>query len=98
MKSCNKTLGEFGTFDEVIVGRNWFNTGIERYVTQPGAMEVVPQVVVTLQEKRIDTTPLQYGESRELIRLVGSAALKQWGRSGCRMPDSTTSMMPSPKE
>lgn len=79
-------LAEFGPFDEVVVGRNWFNTGVERYITEFGAQAAVPLVAVFLQERQLDTTPWVYGESRELIRVVGRGPLGGWSAGGFAIP------------
>ncbi len=75
-----RILEEFGTFDEVIVGRNWFNTGVERYITEAGALAAFPQIVVLLQERWLDREPWVYGQAEELIRVVGSGELAEWSR------------------
>ena len=85
-----KILEEFGPFDEVIVGRNWFNTGVERYITDFGAQAAVPQVAILLQERQVDTTPWTYGESRELIRLVGRGPMDAWSARGFAVSSATS--------
>lgn len=83
-------LEEFGPFDEVIVGRNWFNTGVERYITDFGAQAAVPQVAVLLQERQVDTTPWTYGESREVIRVVGRGPMDAWSARGFAISSATS--------
>ena len=73
-------LAAFGTFDEVSVGRNWFNTGIQRYITEAGALAAIPQVVVFAQEADLETDPWTYGTPRELVRVIGAGGMEAWSR------------------
>lgn len=75
-------LGEIGPFDEVIVGRNWLNHGVERYISSFGARPAVPQVVVVDQWIRMDSLPFEYGPIRVVSRVTGNAELIQWSRGG----------------
>ena len=50
-------IREFGPFDELVLGRNWFNSGVKSYVTDMDGRAGVPQIVVTLQEISIDQLP-----------------------------------------
>lgn len=75
-------LAAFGPFDEMIVGRNWFNTGVQKYIDERRAFASVPQVVITLQHIRVDTIPLVYGEVQELGRFIGPEEMEEWARRG----------------
>lgn len=48
--SALRILEPLGPFDELIVGRNWLNTGVERYVTELHGTAAVPQVLVMLRQ------------------------------------------------
>lgn len=85
VQSGLQILSEFGAFDEVIVGRNWFNTGVQKYITTMMARPVVPQVVITVQDIDINVRPSKYGEVREVARFVGSNSLQDWIRTGFRV-------------
>lgn len=78
-----KKLQTMGPFDEIIVGRNWLNTGIESFVTDLGGVPGVPQLFLGVREISTDTIPFEYGAFRELLRLVGRSALMQWVEAGC---------------
>lgn len=82
VQSGLQILSEFGAFDEVIVGRNWFNTGVQKYITTMMARPVVPQVIITVQDIDINVRPPKYGEVREVARFVGSNSLQDWVRTG----------------
>jgi hypothetical protein len=81
-KEALEILAAFGWFDEMIVGRNWFNTGIQKYVDERGVLAAVPQVVVTAQHVRVDTIPFAYGEMEELIRIIGHNEMAKWSARG----------------
>ena len=84
-----RILGAFGMFDELIVGRNWFNTGVERYITTPGALAAFPQVLVLLQERWLEEGRWVSGDIVELIRLVGSTELGGWSNRQFTLPVTT---------
>lgn len=75
-------LRAFGPFDEVVVGRNWLNTGVKAYLTDFGAKPAVPQVVVLLHEIRLDDLSTMYRDRRELIRAIGPEGMAEWERGG----------------
>lgn len=78
-------LREFGPFDELIVGRNWLNTGVELYVTRQSAPNEVPQVLVVSRSINVDALPIAYGPLKEVVRLSGGDAILMWARTGFRI-------------
>lgn len=78
-------LERMGPFDELIVGRNWLNSGVELYVTALGGRAAVPQLVVVARQIAIDERGVHYGETHELQRVVGGAELENWSRRGFAM-------------
>lgn len=78
-------LEPFGPFDEVTVGRNWFNTGIKRFVNDLAGEAVVPQIAVVLEEVAIDTIPFRYGAPVEIVRVVGRQAMETWAGAGFKV-------------
>ena len=77
-------LAEFGTFDEVTVGRAWMNTGVQEYINTPRAPAKVPQLIIAVQAINMDTTPYVYGERHVLMRLIGSNEIEAW--AGAKFP------------
>ena len=75
-------LSTFGHFDEVIVGRNWFNSGIMLFVDALGGPQAVPQIVVVRQEKVIRKGSWRYGPMEELARAVGQGGMLAWAAGG----------------
>ena len=76
-------LSSFGHFDEVIVGRNWFNSGIMMFVNDLEGPAVVPQLVVVRQEKTIVRGgPWVYGPIEELARTAGLSEMSNWAARG----------------
>ncbi len=81
-----KILEEFGRFDEVIVGRNWFNSGVVRFIDEMNGPPVVPQLLVVRQEKRIDQDRWTSGPVAELVRVVGKTEIRSWAARGFPVP------------
>ena len=71
-------LEAFGPFDEIVVGRNWFNSGVKRFITDLEGHPAVPQIVVLVEEIRVDTLPWQYGPPRVITRILGKQEAQQW--------------------
>jgi hypothetical protein len=79
-------LAEIGSFDEVLVGRNWMNHGVQKYVVDMNAKNIVPQVLVLVQSINADSLPLIYGPLVEVLRLVGHGELLDWSKHGFKIP------------
>ncbi len=75
-------LEQFGHFDEVDVGRTWFNTGVRMFAVEMGATTNLPQVVVILEEVDVGSHGWTSLGSRELARFVGPKELASWEDSG----------------
>ncbi len=71
-------LRQFGPFEEIIVGRNWFNTGLRRYALDLGGPLAFPQVIVTLEEIQVRDRGWESKGVTEVARLVGKEQLKEW--------------------
>lgn len=79
-------LSALGPFDEMTVGRNWFNTGIEAYITRLNGAAAVPQVIVLQRNVLLDSLGVHYGSWSELYRGVGAADVESWARAGAILP------------
>ena len=88
-------LRAFGHFDEVIVGRNWFNSGIVMFVEGLEGPAVVPQIVVVRQKKTIIEGRWTYGPMEELARAPGLAEMSKWAMSGFPIERTGVSTSPS---
>jgi hypothetical protein len=71
-------LERFGPFDEVVVGRNWFNLGIDKYISDLHALPGVPQLVITTQYVNADTLPFIKGHLEVPLRLLGHESIANW--------------------
>lgn len=74
-------LEQVDPVDEKIVGRGWLNSGLRIYVSEQGASQSVPQIVVLRNTVRASPPPLSVLHSRELLRLVGRDQILQWVRA-----------------
>lgn len=73
------SLSDLGSFDEVIVGGNWFNTGVLQYVWQhPTRASAIPQIVLISRTIHRAGGVIRIGEEQELLRLVGSREILDW--------------------
>lgn len=80
-------LKEFGDFDELTVGRNWFNLAVERLVwADTAAPASIPQVLVYEQTITPAKTRVGFSRSRVVKRVVGGPQIVEWVRAGARIP------------
>ena len=80
-------LRRLSKWNEVIVGRNWFNLGIAHYVwadtlTNP----FVPEVILLERDTDMGTTRARIGNERVLARIVGADSILSWVRRGTPLP------------
>ena len=75
-------LTEFGPFDEIAVGKNWLNMGIQRYVMSelPGEAGL-PQLVVTERDVDVGTGAITARHETVIDRRVGANAILLWAAS-----------------
>lgn len=90
-------LRAFGPLDELDVGRNWFNGGVERYITDMDGTPVVPQVVVLARAISRDSMPIRMGSQVEILRVTGEDAIVRWGDAHYPLPEFVASSVPMPK-
>lgn len=92
-------LNAYGHFDEVSLGRNWFNTGRFRYKGS-----TVPAVLVFLEDIRVEQTSWTSLRLTEVARFHGYRRMREWAARGFSLnlggpdieaPDSATSVAPS---
>ena len=69
-----KWLERYGTFDEVAVGGNWYNTVVQRYIwAEPAATAGLPQLVLLRQ---------RVSASERRIRIDSEAVVHRWLGAG----------------
>jgi hypothetical protein len=78
-------LENFGTFDEVMAGRNWFNIGARKYIYNEipsGTKGSVPQIVLILRNASIesgtDKSIYKVTSQSEFARLQGRDEIKKF--------------------
>lgn len=83
-------LSHVGDFDEVVVGRNWYGIGADRYLWSEfrGPSET-PQIIVIENSRSLDPTQgvLRFSpdEQRLLGRYVGFNAIRDWVKRGAHV-------------
>jgi hypothetical protein len=80
-------LDSLGAFDEVIAGRNWYNSAATRHIWQAaGGVPTIPQVVLLERTVTPGKRGMQITRERELARYVGGDQIEAWVARGARLP------------
>jgi len=80
-------LRGFGAFDELNVGRNWFNLGAERWIwSDSSATSDIPQVVVYEQTIAMAPRRVEFSTPHVLKRVFGGDKIVEWVRGGAAVP------------
>jgi len=75
-----------GSWDELVVGRNWFNLGAEQYIWgDPDTTPAMPQFIVIEQDITTDGG-IKFGERHVLVRVMGPDQLGAWVEKGSPIP------------
>ncbi len=76
-------LRRFGSFDEVVLGRNWLNSAAIAYLWRdlPGT-PTIPQLVLIERSVEVGAGGLQIGSDRLLTRKVGVEDIVKWAKEG----------------
>ncbi|HRR07483.1 MAG TPA: hypothetical protein PLO56_02225 [Rhodothermales bacterium] len=74
-------FNKFGKFDELMVGRKWFNIGVLKYIWKyfPG-QAVTPQVIV-MERLITDANSYSIETEKELLREYGNDNIKKISES-----------------
>ena len=72
-----RVLNAYGHFDEVSVGRNWFNSGRFRYSGRS-----VPGVLVFLEDITVMQTSWTSSGLTEIARFEGGRSMREWAARG----------------
>jgi hypothetical protein len=80
-------LRGFGAFDELDVGRNWYNLGAERWIwSDSSATTNVPQVVVYEQTITPAGRHVTFSTPHVVKRVFGGTKIVEWVRAGAATP------------
>lgn len=78
-------LQEFGEFDELVVGSNWWNLGAQELIWEDDETNPqIPQVIVFRREITSSGTP-SFGPRRVLKRVVGGDPIVDWVQAGAEL-------------
>ncbi|RME20760.1 MAG: hypothetical protein D6800_12840 [Candidatus Zixiibacteriota bacterium] len=76
-------LKAFGAFDEIVVGRNWFNIAANEYIWESGdTIPLIPQVLVFLRETSLAPERVSFGPRRIIGRYLGDTTIVAWVQRG----------------
>ena len=80
-------LRGFGAFDELNLGRNWFNLGAERWIwSDSSATSNIPQVVIYEQTIAMAPTRVEFSTPHVVKRVYGGDKIVEWVRGGAAVP------------
>jgi len=80
---------KFGPFDEVSAGRRWMNSTANRYVSDQGGAQAVPQLAVFRESVKATRAPFEVSRPVEVVRVIGREDIQRWVKTGARTPTST---------
>ena len=91
-------LQRFGAFDEVVLGRNWLNSGMDRFVRQQQGVEEIPQIVVLVRYVNSGPTSFAITDERVVAARRGTRDIRAWLAEGVpigMLDDSVTNIKPT---
>ncbi len=75
-------LSTIGSFDEVMVGRSWLNSGAVHYIWRDIAgMPALPQLVLVERSVSVGERSISIGSDKLLARHVGIDQIMSWSKS-----------------
>jgi hypothetical protein len=80
-------LRTFGRFDELIAGRNWWNSAATSYIWRdiPGR-PATPQVVVLRRTSEMGPDGIRISREEEVHRVIGADEIEVWASAGAPLP------------
>ena len=76
-------LEPFGPFDQVVLGGNWTNLAIERFIfSDSTATPAIPQVLVFERTITVSDQTITFTDQRLIRRLAGATAIVSWVKAG----------------
>ena len=76
-------LSQFGAFDELNVGHNWFGLGAQGLIwADTTGRPAIPQLLVYRQRVEMTGSRAAFGPRTVLRQLVGADSIVTWARSG----------------
>jgi hypothetical protein len=78
-------LRSIGRFDEVIAGRNWLGSGVDRYVRGTGAVPATPQILVLERTVQVGDGAYLFTDEKVLLTKAGLREINEWVSSGAQV-------------
>lgn len=80
-------LQEFGEFDELIVGSNWWNLGAQELIWEDDETNPrIPQIIIFRREITSSGAP-SFGPRRVIKRVEGGDTIVDWVQAGAELTD-----------
>ncbi|MFN0179574.1 MAG: hypothetical protein ACKVZ0_12315 [Gemmatimonadales bacterium] len=71
-------LRRMADFDELIVGQNWLNTGVQHFARRNGAPLAVPSLLIVRREVVVGDNDVLVLHERLLLAEVGTKPIRDW--------------------
>jgi hypothetical protein len=80
VKDGLRFLSRYGSFDEVMIGRNWLNAGVIQFIWNdlPKGPVALPQVLVLRRRVGVRNASIEVGPSEFLYRAMGTKEIIRW--------------------
>lgn len=79
-------LNNFGYFDEIIIGNNWYNNGIIKYVGELGEEPSIPKIILTFKTYAPDLK-FHIVNEKKILSLTGEYQIVDWFKKGTPLPE-----------
>ena len=80
-------LNNSGYFDEVVIGKQWINSGSLEFIMKPKDVKpAIPQIIVFSRPLRFEED-IKVGNKKILVRKIGAVAIQKWVEEGMPFDD-----------
>lgn len=85
----------FGAFDEVIAGRNWFNSAAVQWIWRAeGGRAATPQLILLRRTVNPEQRTITFGSDEKVLHLLGSGEIAEWVQKGAPIPAAIAAKSP----
>lgn len=81
-----RDLQSMGAWDEIVVGNNWINAGMQHWVWRSDGRPVTPQVAVYERDVAMRDSVITFGVEHQIARFEGWTQISEWVRRGAPLP------------
>lgn len=78
-------LEPFGPFDELVLGRGWVSTGVDRFVRGYDLPQGIPEIVILVRDIHVAGNEVNTSGERVLAVLNGIGETRTWMEEGAKL-------------